>query len=46
MFFIGWFCVEVCGVFGGKGGKEGGKGVKVSGNVGLMKGEKLIVFVG
>ena len=42
------FRVEACGASGGKGsnGKEGGRGARVSGNVWLTKGEKLIVLVG
>ena len=40
--------MEACGASGGNGsnGKEGGRGAKVSGNVWLTKGEKLIVLVG
>ena len=46
--FTGRFRVEACGACGGKGsnGMEGGRGAKVSGNVWLTKGEKLIVLVG
>ena len=42
------FRVEACGASGGKGsnGVEGGRGAKVSGNVLLTKGEKIIVLVG
>lgn len=46
--FGGRFRVEACGASGGEGynGSEGGRGAKVSGNVLLKKGEKLIVLVG
>lgn len=46
--FTGRFRVEACGASGGKGfnGAEGGRGAKVSGNVTLTKGERLIVLVG
>lgn len=46
--FTGRFRVEACGASGGKGsgGMKGGRGAKVSGNVTLTKGKKLIVLVG
>jgi len=46
--FTGRFRVEACGASGGKGssGVEGGRGAKVSGNVLLTKGERIIVLVG
>ena len=42
------FRVEGCGASGGQGysGKVGGKGAKVSGNITLTKGDKLVVLVG
>ena len=46
--YTGLFRVEACGASGGKGIglKVGGKGAKVSGNVSLTKGDKLVVLVG
>lgn len=46
--FTGRFRVEACGASGGKGssGVEAGRGAKVSGNVLLTKGERIIVLVG
>ena len=45
--FTGRFSVEACGASGGNGfNKDGGKGAKVSGDLTLNKGQKLIVLVG